>query len=300
MAKHDMVDEKDKGVDDDAFKGNSDGRPVNGPTSSKPGDYGSKRLGSVNGGEYRSSITDNPGSQPYSGGTNKGKGSTKQDSHGDASLYSEESNDGVGDEHQESAGDKDVDDYYGELSERRPPNYSKNANLQTKQAPLDLAPVDGGDGFIGSNTGPAVNFAYITGKKGMTEDVPVWEHQTTHTDMQDNSGSANPKDIPHEEFDRDEFADWKHVETKADLPITHYTKDSNDGVPDANRDARDSGGGNPDTQSIPGVESGESDTPEMPTTERTFAAGDGVPVFKPYRNQHKEDASDLYSPEPHE
>ena len=298
MAKKDMVSERSKGTNDEVFAGNKDGTPDNGPLESGGGAGETTRLAEGPKGNYRSSITDNPGNMPYSGGTNEGKGNTQQDSKGDADLYAEKSNDGVGDEHQESAGDQDVDTYYRELSKRRPPNYSKTPSLQTKQAPLDLAPVDGGDGFVGSNTGPAVGFNYITGKKGFSEDVPVWEEVSTFKDYPDATGSTTPdaKDIaPGAEDSRDEFAPWKHVDGSAGQPQTAFTK-VKEGGSSAEQEGVD-GGGNPDTQSIPDAESGDTDMAELPTTEYTHNDNGGAPAFK---FAGVKQAESVYMPKPRE
>jgi hypothetical protein len=218
---------------------------------------------------------------PYAGGANSGKGNTKQDADGDADLYQEKSNGGIGDEHDESIGDADVDTYYRELSKRRPPNYDKTMNLQTKQAPLDLAPVDGGEGFIGSNTGPAVGFNYITGKKGFSEDMPVFDEVTSFKGYPDSTGSTTPnaKDIePGTEYSRDEFADWKHVEGKSGFPQTQFTH-VDEGGASMNNDGVN-GGGNPNTQPIPSADSGDSDMSDLPVTEFTTNDGGGAPLFK--------------------
>jgi hypothetical protein len=298
MAKKDMVAErKDRGVDDEVFAGNDDGAPSNGPKESGGGAGETTRLAEGPKGQYRTAVSDNPGNAPYMGGSNSGKGNTKQDDAGTAKLYaSPDGGGGVGDEHQESAVDGDVDGYYRSLSQRRPPNYSKNANLQAKQAPLDLAPVDGGDGFVGSNTGPAVNFNYITGKKGFSEDMPVWEEVSSFKDYPDMTGSTTPdqKDIkPAGEDSRDEFAPWKHVETDEGFPQTAYTATPNGGTPPVNDEPDQDGifghmGGSGKTsyktdlnvQSIPSDESGDTDTTSLPTTEFTHNDGGGAPIFK--------------------
>lgn len=294
MAKKDSIAERDKGTDDEVYSGDKDGSPVNGPRESGGGAGETTEL---KGKQFRSSITDNPGDAPYMGGSNSGKGNTNQDARGDASLYDEKSNDGVGDEHQESAADQDVDTYYRELSKRRPPNYSKTPSLQTKQAPLDLAPVDGGDGFVGSETGPNVGFNYITGKKGFSEDVPVWEEVSSFTEYKDNSGSTDMDDqsVTHAEDSRDEMAPWKHVETKAGQPQTAFTH-IKEGGSSADQSGEE-GGGNPDTQEIPSAESGDSDTPEMPVTEFTHSDPGGAPAFK-FSGQTP--PKSLYMPKPRE
>ncbi len=314
MAKKDMLVEKDRGTEDDVFSGDKEGTPKNGPRESGGGAGETTKLASGPKSQYRSSVTDNPGNMPYAGGTDEGKGNTDQDTGGTARLYSPKESQNVGDEHQESAADQDVDSYYRALSERRPPNYSKNMNLQTKQAPLDLAPVDGGEGFIGSNTGPNVGFNYITGKKGFSEDVPVWEEVSTFEDYPDQTGSttSDSRDIkPAGEDSRDEFADWKHVQGDEGLPQTFWKAGgAGDGTP-ANSDEPDQNGTfgrlggmgkesymtDLNTQKIPSDESGDYDTNDLPTTEITGKDGGGAPLFK-FSGQTE--PKSLYMPKPKE
>lgn len=281
------------------FKGDKDGSPVNGPSTSgaNQGAGAVTRLKTdENGG--RTTLSDNPGSGPYGGGGDYG--STLQDKRGDADLYDEPSNNGGNDEHQESAADKDVGDYYAELSKRRAPNYDKNANLQTKQAPYDLPPADGGEGFVGSNTGPAVNFNYIAGKKGFSKDMDIWSVESSFSNgYPDNTGSTvntnpnmgDPGIIPSTEDSRDEFAPWKLTQGDEGLPQTAYTDITNGGTPikDSEPDAngilgQKDGGGNPDTQDFPSsVESGNRDFSSLPQTEFTTTNsndGGGAPRFK--------------------
>ncbi len=290
-----MAAERSKGTDDEVFAGDRDGAPKNGPRESGGGAGETTELA---GKQYRSSMTDNPGSAPYLGGADAGKGNTNQDDRGDAALYAEPSATGTtGEEHQESAADQDVDGYYRSLSERRPPNYSKNANLQVKQSPLELAPVDGGDGFVGSNTGPAVNFNYITGKKGYSEDVPVWEEKSSFTEYRDNSGSADMDDdsVTHAEDSRDEFAPWKHVKTDKGFPQTAFSDVKEGGASSDNEGSNE--GGNPDTQPIPSADSGDKDSSDMPKTEFTDNDGGGAPLFK-FSGQTP--PKSLYMPKPRE
>jgi hypothetical protein len=196
----------------------------------------------------------------------------------------------------EPAADSDVDDYYRSLAARPAPNRSKNSNLQTDQAPHDLSPADGGDGFIGSETGPEVGFDYVTGKKGYTQDKPIWDKQSSFTDYPDNAGSDLAKDVSHEEDSRDEKAPWKKVDTSEGLPQTGRTNQSHEGVPLENLSARDDGGGNPDTQSVPSAESpGDKEFSDMPQTDFTSQDGGGAPQFK-HSGPDRTDA--LYRPKP--
>lgn len=297
---------------DDVFEGDENGAPKNGPRESGGGAGETTELA---GKQYRSSITDNPGNAPYLGGTDSGKGNTDQDDAGTARKYaSPDAGGGVGDEHQESAVDQDVDDYYRSLSQRRPPNYSKTANLQTKQAPLDLAPVDGGDGFIGSDTGPTVNFNYITGKKGYSEDLPIWKEVSSHTDYGDESGSSDMDDasaVTHGEDSRDEFADWKRVKSDEGLPQTHVDSfGAGDGGPSGSDEpdvkgsfgrmgGKGSNSYNTDlnVQDVPSADSGDKDSSELPQTLFTHASGEGAPMFK-FSGQTS--PKDQYKPKPRE
>ena len=312
MAKKDMVSERKKGTKDEVFSGDEQGAPNNGPRESGGGAGETTRLASGPKGQYRTSVTDNPGNMPYAGGANSGKGNTNQDDAGTARLTEEKSSENVGDEHQESAEDQDVDDYYRALSKRRPPNYSKTMNLQTKQASLDLAPVDGSEGYVGSNTGPAPAFNYITGKKGFSEDMPVWGEISSNEKLKDEAGSSDAddaKDIGHGEDSRDEFASWKYVQGDEGLPQTHVTSK---GAGDAGTDYSDEpdkngtfgrmGGKGKEsyrtdlnTQSIPSDESGDTDTDSLPKTIITDEDGGGAPLFK-FSGQT--DPKDLYQPKP--
>lgn len=220
---------------------------------------------------------------------------TKQDQHGDADLYDEKSNKG-GSEHLESAADSDVGDYYSQLGKRPDPNYDRNPNLQIKQAPLDLSPADGGEGFVGSNTGPDVGLNVISGKKGYSENLPVWSQQSSFTDYHDGTGSeGNIIEVP-EQDSRDEKADWKHPVTDNGMPQTSRTKADSGGAPLDNFDARDEGGGNPNTQSTPSGDAGNKPMmPEMPKTEFTDNDGGGAPRFK-FSGQTAPES--LYKPKP--
>jgi hypothetical protein len=313
--KSDMVTERSKGTDDDVFAGDKDGAPTNGPRESGGGAGETTRLASGPKGQYRTSVTDNSGNAPYMGGLDAGKGNTNQDDAGTAAKYATpDAGGGIGDEHEESAADQDVDTYYRELSKRRPPNYSKNPNLQTKQAPLELAPVDGAEGYVGSNTGPAVDFNYITGKKGYSEDVPVWGEESTQTRYKDESGSSDEDSetaIKHEEDSRDEFAPWKHVQTDEGLPQTFWKAGgAGDGTP-ANSDNPDSngtfgrmGGKGPvsyktdlNVQDIPSDDSGDYDSSALPQTLFTEVEGGGAPMFK---FSGETPPKSLYKPTPRE
>lgn len=215
-------------------------------------------------------------------------GKTKQDQKGDADLYQEKSNKG-GNEHLESEADSDVDDYYAALGRRPDPNYDRNSNLQIKQAPHDLSPADGGEGFVGSNTGPDVGLTVIQGKKGYSQNLPVWEQKSTFTDYQDNTGSTGNTFGNPGEDSRDEFATWKRPQTDEGLPQTYR---SADGAGDAGPSGSDEpdkeglfgskkdGGGNPDTQSIPSSDSGGHELGAMPQTNFTDNDGGGAPKFK--------------------
>jgi len=291
MAKKDAVSERSKGTDDEIYKGDEDGSPVNGPRESGGGAGETTRLKGKNG-----RTTDNMGRAPYVGGADAGKGNTNQDDAGSARLYSSPSmGGGVGDEHQESAADEDVDDYYRSLSARRPPNYSKMPNLQANQAPLDQTPSEGGDGFVGSDTGPAVKFSYISGKKGYSEDVPIWSEKSSGGSQKTGADTGAPGlDRPQGQDSRDEYAPWKYVQHDEGLPQTHRNSfGAGDAGPASSDEPDESGvfgrqGGKGDTsyrtdqnvQDIPGAESGDTDTDGLPQTIITSVDGGGAPIFK--------------------
>ena len=296
MAKTDMVDERESG------KGGAGGSVDNGPAQSGSGQGagGVTRLRSANGGQFRTALSDNPGSAPYGGATDGS--TTNQNARSDAALEDEKSNNGGGSATSVNA---DVTDYYKDLSARQEPNYDKLPNLQVKQQGLSLPPVEGERGFVGGSVGATPGFSVIQGKKGFTKDQAVWDQVSSFQSYKDNAGSVDiddSRDLPHEEYDRDEFADWKRTVSKSDnmMPQTSFTRDTNDGVPGAGVDARDLGGGNPDTQRIPGQSSGDTDTPEMPQTEFTHGEDGygGAPDFAKASPQNKEDASNLYDPQP--
>jgi hypothetical protein len=161
-----------------------------------------------------------------------------------------------------------------------------------------MPPSEGGDGFIGSNTGPAVNFSYITGKKGFTEDKGIWDIESSFkNEYPDNTGSTmhsdpnqgDPGIVNAGEDSRDEFAPWKYTQGDEGQPQTYYTNTPNGGTPPMNDEPEDgifpngekSNQGHPDTQGYPGsMESGNRDFTELPTTEFTHNDGGGAPTFK--------------------
>lgn len=160
-------------------------------------------------------------------------------------------------------------------------NKDKLNNLQTKQAPHDLSPADGGEGFVGSNTGKPVGFDYVDGKKGSVTSRPIWSEQS--------SGADQDTGAPAVSFggqdSTDEKAPYKKVQTDEGLPQTFR---SSAGAGDAGPAGSDSGEtmtgqsdlhGQPDTQSVPSADDGEHEL-DMPQTQFTSNDGGGAPLFK--------------------
>src|ERR1700685_4660537 len=115
-----------------------------------------------------------------------------------------------------------VDDYYKELEGRPKPNMDRLPNFQIKQDPLELSPVDGSDGFIGSNTGEVSGMKVVSGKTGYSKDVPVWTEETSFKNSDvDNSGSEDAVIKSPPTDSTDEFATWKRPQTDEGLLQTY-------------------------------------------------------------------------------
>lgn len=175
-----------------------------------------------------------------------------------------------------------VDDYYKELAARPAPNHDKLTNLQTNQSPLEEAPVDGGDGFIGSNTGPTMGFKYVEGKNGSVKSMPVWGRQSTGEDQD----MGAPEMSFGGQDSTDEKAPYKHIQTDEGLPQTfRKANGAGDATPGHYSEGEDAMGqsenrGEPDTQSVPSSSSGDHTMSDMPQTEATHNFGYGAPLFK--------------------
>ena len=186
-----------------------------------------------------------------------------------------------------------VDDYYKELAARPQPNKDKLSNLQTKQDPQDMSPADGGEGYVGSNTGAATGFDYVEGKKGSVESRPIWSEQSSTMNVTDNSGSQDGNEQMAGSDSTDEFASYKRVQSDEGLPQTYRNSEGASDAGPTGSDEPDKNGTfgrlggkgsssyktDLNVKSIPGSEAGDHDM-DMPTTEFTHKTGGGAPLFK--------------------
>jgi hypothetical protein len=165
-------------------------------------------------------------------------------------------------------------------------------NGQIKQAAgQELSPVDGADGYVGSNTGPALGLKIVSGKKGYSTDRPIWSEQSSTMGLKDNAGSEDGDEagIQGKTWDTSEKASYKKIQTDEGFPQTWPTaKGAGDaGTTESDEPDKEGvfgsvgdGGGEPDTQSVPGSGAGEHTMSDMPQTEFTHLHGGGAPRFK--------------------
>ncbi len=151
------------------------------------------------------------------------------------------------------------------------------SNGQSRQPAQNLPPSEGGDGgYVGSNTGPVLGMKMISGKKGYSEDHPIWSEQSSMMGVKDNTGSADgdAKGIQGEQDSTDEFATYKKPQTDEGLLQTFRNSEgAGDAGPSGSDEPEGRGMGevNEDTQKIGS---------EMPQTEFTSNEGGGAPLWK--------------------
>lgn len=156
-------------------------------------------------------------------------------------------------------------------------------NGQSRQPAQDLSPADGADGFVGSNTGPALGMNVVSGKKGYSKDMPIWSQQSSTMGVKDNTGSQDGNESFGGQDSTDELATYKKPQTDEGLIQTYRTADgAGDAGPVGSDEPEGRGIGevNPDTQSTPGTDSGDHSMSDMPQTEFTHNSGGGAPLFK--------------------
>jgi len=152
------------------------------------------------------------------------------------------------------------------------------------------APAEGGEGYVGSNTGPKLGMNVVSGKKGSVTSKPVWSMTSSFKgDEKDNSGSEDIQIHPAGTDSTDEYATYKKPQNDEGLVQTYRdSKGAGDAGPGGSDEPDKTGGefpggsnqGNPDTQSVPSSSSGDHDMSEMPQTEFTHNHGGGAPLFK--------------------
>lgn len=145
----------------------------------------------------------------------------------------------------------------------------------TRQQSQVDSPAEGGDGYVGSNTGPKMGIEVVSGKKGSVTDKPVWSTQSSMMGVQDNSGSEDGDESNAGSDSTDEKASYKKVQTDEGLPQTWRTSSGAGDAGPADQVDVPSTQGNPDTQGL-----GEGEASEMPQTEFTENEGGGAPLFK--------------------
>lgn len=159
-------------------------------------------------------------------------------------------------------------------------------NGQSRQPSTELSPADGGEGFIGSNTGPALGLKMVEGKKGTVTSKPIWGDTSTG----DTAGeSAEPVKFGGQDS-TDEFSSYKKIQTDEGLPQTFRTSAGAGDAGTAGSDEPDRVGGvfgkggsnqgHPDTQNHPSPSDGDASFSDMPQTEFTHNDGGGAPRWK--------------------
>lgn len=165
-------------------------------------------------------------------------------------------------------------------------------NGQSRQPSTDLSPADGGDGFIGSNTGPALGLQMVEGKKGSVTSKAIWNTSFTEPD---NSGSEDNTFKSAGQDSTDEYATYKKPQEDEGLPQTYRdSKGAGDAGP-AGSDEPDQSGGvfqgmggkgprSYDTQindqSVSDSSAGDHSMSDMPQTDFTHTDGGGAPRWK--------------------
>ena len=153
-------------------------------------------------------------------------------------------------------------------------------NGQTKQPSTDLSPADGGNGFVGSNTGSQVGMKMVEGQKGYTTDRPIWNTQSSFMGVKDNTGSQDGDESFGGQDPTDEYASYKKIQTDEGLPQTYRTAK---GAGDAGMTGSDE----PDKNGTFGkmadggaILQNQKIGSEMPKTEFTDSEGGGAPLWK--------------------
>lgn len=174
------------------------------------------------------------------------------------------------------------------------------SNGQVKQPSSDMSPAEGGDGYVGSNTGPDLGLNMVTGKKGYSQNMPIWEQKSSFTDYQDNTGSTgNAFDFPGQD-PTDEKASYKKIQTDEGLPQTFRDSAGSGDASPAGADEPDARGVKPSTvyehtQSVPSADAGDHQLSDFPQTEYTNIGNGGAPAFK-FSGQTAPES--LYKPKP--
>lgn len=166
------------------------------------------------------------------------------------------------------------------------------SNGQSRMPAMDLPPSEGGsDGFVGSNTGPAMGLKMVTGKSGSVTSKPIWGE----TSSGDEQGQSAPPLSFGGQDSTDEDAPYKKIQNDEGLPQTY--RDSK-GAGDAGvmgSDEPDQAGGTFQGQGGKGPRSyntqdnepphppmteGEHSMSDMPQTDFTHSDGGGAPRWK--------------------
>lgn len=158
-------------------------------------------------------------------------------------------------------------------------------NGQVRQGSVELSPADGEEGFVGSDTGPSLGMNVVSGKKGYTKDMSIWDTQSSRMGTLDNAGSedGDEKGIEGLQDSTDEDAPYKKVQTDEGMFQTFRTSEGagDAGTADSDEpDGRGVGQVNPNTQSVPSSDAGDHEMSDMPQTEFTHLHAGGAPMFK--------------------
>lgn len=165
------------------------------------------------------------------------------------------------------------------------------SNMQIKQPPHDLSPADGGNGFVGSNTGAGIGLQMVEGKKGSVTSKAIWK--TPFTDVNTNDGSGDVKFGGQDSTD--EYASYKKPQSDEGLLQTYRdSKGAGDAGPTGSDEPDQSGGvfqgqggkgprsynTQDNVPSHPSPEEGEESFSDMPQTDFTHSDGGGAPRWK--------------------
>lgn len=161
-------------------------------------------------------------------------------------------------------------------------------NGQTRQPSTDLSPADGGDGFIGSNTGERLGLQMVEGKRGTVTSKAIWSSSG------DEAQAAPPVSFGGQDS-TDENASYKKIQTDEGLPQTFRTSFGAGDAGQVGSDEPDQGSGTLqgiggkgpasyqtqiNDQKVTDDSAGPHSMSDMPQTEFTHSDGGGAPRWK--------------------
>jgi hypothetical protein len=149
---------------------------------------------------------------------------------------------------------------------------NRMSNAQVNQQGMDESPAEGGEGYVGSDTGPSLGLNIIQGKKGSVTSRPIWSTQS--------SGADQDMGAPETSFggqdSTDEKASYKKIQTDEGLPQTYRNSAGAGDASPSEADEPDTNGLKPQNVDYNTQKIGS----EMPQTGFTKDEGGGAPLFK--------------------